>query len=143
MTSHNSGMCDEIVHYVTGITENKYFSIQRSYFIFNSQINFVVDNFLFARIKYQTISLQPYRTTPLVLPGAKVKREPGPTESYLRHHPNPAVRAPPHALDNEQIYKQKVLRYCTAAAFRFPTFANYFFFFSLLLLLLLRHNFFQ
>jgi hypothetical protein len=45
------------------------------------------------------VTKQPYRTTPLVLPGAKVKREPGPTESYLRHHPNPSVRAPPHHLD--------------------------------------------
>ncbi|CAG9771896.1 unnamed protein product [Ceutorhynchus assimilis] len=45
------------------------------------------------------VTKQPYRTTPLVLPGAKVKRKPGPTESYLRHHPNPSVRAPPHHLD--------------------------------------------
>ncbi|XP_050307558.1 PDZ and LIM domain protein 2 isoform X2 [Anthonomus grandis grandis] len=51
---------------------------------------------------------QPYRTTPLVLPGAKVKREPGPTESYLRHHPNPSVRAPPHHLDygHKLVHKQ-------------------------------------
>ncbi|XP_028143067.1 uncharacterized protein LOC114336873 isoform X2 [Diabrotica virgifera virgifera] len=41
------------------------------------------------------VTQQPYRTTPLVLPGAKVKRDQGPTESYLRHHPNPSVRAPP------------------------------------------------
>ncbi|XP_967133.1 PDZ and LIM domain protein 3 isoform X2 [Tribolium castaneum] len=54
------------------------------------------------------VTNQPYRTTPLVLPGAKVKREPGPTESYLRHHPNPAVRAPPHHLDPEHLIKQKV-----------------------------------
>ncbi|CAH1369644.1 unnamed protein product [Tenebrio molitor] len=54
------------------------------------------------------VTNQPYRTTPLVLPGAKVKREPGPTESYLRHHPNPAVRAPPHHLDPELLIKQKV-----------------------------------
>lgn len=51
------------------------------------------------------ILLQPYRTTPLVLPGAKVKRESGPTESYLRHHPNPSVRAPPNP---ENLLKQKV-----------------------------------
>ncbi|XP_063914432.1 PDZ and LIM domain protein 3 isoform X2 [Zophobas morio] len=54
------------------------------------------------------VTKQPYRTTPLVLPGAKVKREPGPTESYLRHHPNPAVRAPPHHLDPELLIRQKV-----------------------------------
>lgn len=54
------------------------------------------------------VTKQPYRTTPLVLPGAKVKREPGPTESYLRHHPNPSVRAPPHHLDSENVIKQKV-----------------------------------
>jgi hypothetical protein len=55
------------------------------------------------------VTNQPYRTTPLVLPGAKVKREPGPTESYLRHHPNPAVRAPPHHLDPELLIKQKIV----------------------------------
>ncbi|RZC34618.1 uncharacterized protein BDFB_002873, partial [Asbolus verrucosus] len=54
------------------------------------------------------VTNQPYRTTPLVLPGAKVKRESGATESYLRHHPNPAVRAPPHHLDPELIIRQKV-----------------------------------
>ncbi|KAL1490555.1 hypothetical protein ABEB36_013230 [Hypothenemus hampei] len=54
------------------------------------------------------VTKQPYRTTPLVLPGAKIKREPGPTESYLRHHPNPSVRAPPHHLDpaHKLIHKQ-------------------------------------
>lgn len=54
------------------------------------------------------ILLQPYRTTPLVLPGAKVKREAGPTESYLRHHPNPNVRSPPHHIDHEHLMKQRV-----------------------------------
>ncbi|CAH0557621.1 unnamed protein product [Brassicogethes aeneus] len=55
------------------------------------------------------VTKQPYRTTPLVLPGAKVKREPGPTESYLRHHPNPSFRAHPHhIIDNDHLYKQKV-----------------------------------
>ncbi|KAK9870491.1 hypothetical protein WA026_008049 [Henosepilachna vigintioctopunctata] len=54
------------------------------------------------------LTKQPYRTSPLVLPGAKVKREPGPTESYLRHHPNPAVRAAPHHIDTDHLYKQKV-----------------------------------
>ncbi|KAH1013657.1 PDZ and LIM domain protein 3 isoform X2 [Dendroctonus ponderosae] len=54
------------------------------------------------------VSRQPYRTTPLVLPGAKVKKDQGPTESYLRHHPNPSVRAPPHHLEpgHKLIHKQ-------------------------------------
>jgi len=52
---------------------------------------------------------QPYRTTPLVLPGAKVKRE-VPTTSYLRHHPNPSMRASPQHYDPnlEVLMKQKV-----------------------------------
>ncbi|KAJ8920675.1 hypothetical protein NQ315_004814 [Exocentrus adspersus] len=54
------------------------------------------------------VTKQPYRTTPLVLPGAKVKRESGPTESYLRHHPNPSFRAPPHHVDTDHLIKQKV-----------------------------------
>ncbi|VVC92889.1 unnamed protein product [Leptidea sinapis] len=57
----------------------------------------------------ESIGSQPYRTTPLVLPGAKVRREPGPTESYLRHHPNPAMRAPPHHDYRDTIMKQKVV----------------------------------
>ncbi|XP_055700826.1 LIM domain-binding protein 3 isoform X6 [Phlebotomus papatasi] len=52
---------------------------------------------------------QPYRTTPLILPGAKVKRDTGPTESYLRHHPNPAMRAPPHHDFQDALMKQKVV----------------------------------
>ncbi|XP_013188418.2 uncharacterized protein LOC106133281 isoform X2 [Amyelois transitella] len=56
----------------------------------------------------ESIQSQPYRTTPLVLPGAKVRREPGPTESYLRHHPNPAMRAPPHHDYRDTVMKQKV-----------------------------------
>ncbi|KAG5900017.1 hypothetical protein JTB14_009100 [Gonioctena quinquepunctata] len=53
--------------------------------------------------------LWPYRTTPLVLPGAKVNREQGPIQNYLRHHPNPSVRAPPpHSLDSDLLIKQKV-----------------------------------
>ncbi|KAK9503279.1 hypothetical protein O3M35_011882 [Rhynocoris fuscipes] len=54
--------------------------------------------------------LWPYRTTPLVLPGAKVKKDLAPTESYLRHHPNPMFRqAPPHPLlPHELLMKQKV-----------------------------------
>ncbi|XP_060519068.1 PDZ and LIM domain protein 3 isoform X2 [Cylas formicarius] len=55
------------------------------------------------------LTRQPYRTTPLVLPGAKVKREAGPTESYLRHHPNPSVRAPPHHLDPNHVVRQKLV----------------------------------
>lgn len=53
--------------------------------------------------------VQPYRTTPLVLPGAKVKKD-YPTESYLRHHPNPMFRqAPPHPLlPHELAMKQRV-----------------------------------
>ncbi|KAB0797773.1 hypothetical protein PPYR_08766 [Photinus pyralis] len=51
---------------------------------------------------------QPYRTTPLVLPGAKVKPDQTITECYLRHHPNPNVRARPHHLDADYYYKQKV-----------------------------------
>lgn len=57
------------------------------------------------------IDLQPYRSTPLVLPGAKVYQNKNlPTESYLRHHPNPQMRAP---ISHEYIYvdtamKQKV-----------------------------------
>ncbi|XP_053602574.1 uncharacterized protein Zasp66 isoform X3 [Plodia interpunctella] len=57
----------------------------------------------------ESIHSQPYRTTPLVLPGAKVRREPGPTESYLRHHPNPAMRAPPHHDYRDTVMKQKVV----------------------------------
>ncbi|XP_026328567.1 PDZ and LIM domain protein 3 isoform X7 [Hyposmocoma kahamanoa] len=56
----------------------------------------------------ESITSQPYRTTPLVLPGAKVRREPGPTESYLRHHPNPAIRAPPHHDYRDTVMKQRV-----------------------------------
>ncbi|XP_072941040.1 uncharacterized protein Zasp66 isoform X2 [Epargyreus clarus] len=56
----------------------------------------------------ESITSQPYRTTPLVLPGAKVRREPGPTESYLRHHPNPAMRAPPHHDYRDTLMRQKV-----------------------------------
>ncbi|XP_034238051.1 PDZ and LIM domain protein 3 isoform X5 [Thrips palmi] len=56
---------------------------------------------------------QPYRTTPLVLPGAKVKKEDNVTECYLRHHPNPMMRAPPgHGgdwLPADVVMKQKVV----------------------------------
>ncbi|CAB3243815.1 unnamed protein product [Arctia plantaginis] len=56
----------------------------------------------------EVVTNWPYRTTPLVLPGAKVRREPGPTESYLRHHPNPAMRAPPSHDYRETLMRQKV-----------------------------------
>ncbi|XP_059476055.1 uncharacterized protein LOC132197035 isoform X8 [Neocloeon triangulifer] len=58
----------------------------------------------------ECIDMQPYRTTPLVLPGAKVKRE-VPTTSYLQHHPNPAMRANPQHYDPnlEVLMKQKVM----------------------------------
>ncbi|XP_044001901.1 PDZ and LIM domain protein Zasp isoform X3 [Aphidius gifuensis] len=54
---------------------------------------------------------QPYRTTPLVLPGAKVKKDAPLGESYLRHHPNPMIRAAPHHYEvahPEVAMKQKV-----------------------------------
>ncbi|XP_058465905.1 uncharacterized protein LOC131439191 isoform X4 [Malaya genurostris] len=57
----------------------------------------------------ESITNQPYRTTPLVLPGAKVpKKDALPTESYLRHHPNPAMRAPPLHDFTDTLMKQKV-----------------------------------
>ncbi|KAL9906318.1 uncharacterized protein LOC119638013 isoform X4 [Glossina fuscipes] len=55
-----------------------------------------------------TIVNQPYRTTPLVLPGAKVKKDAPTTESYLRHYPNPAVRAPPGHDYHDSVMKQRV-----------------------------------
>ncbi|XP_065359144.1 uncharacterized protein Zasp66 isoform X2 [Calliphora vicina] len=51
---------------------------------------------------------QPYRTTPLVLPGAKVKKDAPSTDSYLRHYPNPAVRAHPHHDYHDSVMKQRV-----------------------------------
>ena len=53
---------------------------------------------------------QPYRTTPLVLPGAKVKKEDNVTECYLRHHPNPMMRAYHHTeyIPADVAMKQKV-----------------------------------
>ncbi|XP_077264081.1 PDZ_signaling and DUF4749 domain-containing protein Zasp66 isoform X5 [Temnothorax americanus] len=54
---------------------------------------------------------QPYRTTPLVLPGAKVKKDAHLGECYLRHHPNPWIRAAPHHYEPahpEVAMKQKV-----------------------------------
>lgn len=44
---------------------------------------------------FRVYLFQPYRTSPLVLPGAKVSRDPAPTMSYLRHHPNPMMRSGP------------------------------------------------
>ncbi|KAJ9581369.1 hypothetical protein L9F63_023445 [Diploptera punctata] len=57
-----------------------------------------------------TITNQPYRTTPLVLPGAKVKKDAASTSSYLRHHPNPMFRQAPSHYDPtvEVLMKQKV-----------------------------------
>ncbi|XP_076168257.1 PDZ_signaling and DUF4749 domain-containing protein Zasp66 isoform X3 [Ptiloglossa arizonensis] len=55
---------------------------------------------------------QPYRTTPLVLPGAKVKKDAPLGECYLRHHPNPMIRAAPHHYEQahpEVAMKQKVV----------------------------------
>lgn len=56
----------------------------------------------------EALTNQPYRTTPLVLPGAKVpKKDVLPTESYLRHHPNPAMRAPPVHDFTDSLLRQK------------------------------------
>ncbi|KAG5678488.1 hypothetical protein PVAND_008157 [Polypedilum vanderplanki] len=56
-----------------------------------------------------SISLQPYRSTPLVLPGAKVYHNKNlPTESYLRHHPNPQMRSAPSHDFTDVLMKQKV-----------------------------------
>lgn len=53
------------------------------------------------------IHSQPYRTTPLILPGAKVKKEFAPNDCYLRHHPNPAMRGrAPHV--DEFLLRQNV-----------------------------------
>ncbi|XP_039433316.1 PDZ and LIM domain protein 3 isoform X6 [Culex pipiens pallens] len=58
----------------------------------------------------EAITNQPYRTTPLVLPGAKVsKMDALPTESYLRHHPNPAMRAPPLHDFSDTLMRQKLV----------------------------------
>ncbi|XP_065203178.1 PDZ and LIM domain protein 3 isoform X2 [Planococcus citri] len=43
----------------------------------------------------ELVNEQPYRTNPLVLPGAKATKDPAPTMSYLRHHPNPMMRSSP------------------------------------------------
>ncbi|XP_034110428.1 uncharacterized protein LOC132793226 isoform X4 [Drosophila nasuta] len=58
--------------------------------------------------EHAAIINQPYRTTPLVLPGAKVKKDAPTTESYLRHYPNPAVRAHPGHDYHDSIMKQRV-----------------------------------
>uniref|UniRef100_T1GGA0 Zasp-like motif domain-containing protein n=1 Tax=Megaselia scalaris TaxID=36166 RepID=T1GGA0_MEGSC len=51
----------------------------------------------------------PYRSTPLVLPGPKVKKDAPTTESYLRHYPNPKVRAHPGQHDyHDVLMKQRV-----------------------------------
>ena len=53
---------------------------------------------------------QPYRTTPLILPGAKTTNPRNlPIESYLRHHPNPQISGPPPHHDySDSFMKQKV-----------------------------------
>jgi hypothetical protein len=56
----------------------------------------------------ECIQYQPYRTTPLVLPGAKVKKDAPSTDSYLRHYPNPAMRAHPGHDYHDSIMKQRV-----------------------------------
>jgi len=57
----------------------------------------------------EPIQNQPYRTTPLVLPGAKVKKDPSTTESYMRYYPNPAVRSAPGSHEyNDVLMKQRV-----------------------------------
>ncbi|KAL0266330.1 UNVERIFIED_CONTAM: hypothetical protein PYX00_008908 [Menopon gallinae] len=66
------------------------------------------------RLEEESAQAWPYRTTPLVLPGAKAKHEKelAPTESYLRHHPNPMMRAAPsqyELLPQEVLMKQKVV----------------------------------
>ena len=58
-------------------------------------------------VKCSKTLLQPYRTTPLVLPGAKVQHDKI-TESYLRHHPNPQMRAGPMHDYTDVLMKQKV-----------------------------------
>jgi len=60
-------------------------------------------------IDESAIDLQPYRSTPLILPGAKCNLQRNlPTDSYLRHHPNPQMRGPPtHDFADIQM-KQKV-----------------------------------
>jgi len=56
----------------------------------------------------ENIQYQPYRTTPLILPGAKVNKNNLPTESYLKYHPNPDVRNPPAHNFVDTLMKQKV-----------------------------------
>jgi len=56
----------------------------------------------------ECIQYQPYRTTPLVLPGAKVKKDAPSTDSYLRYYPNPAVRAHPGHDYHDSVMKQRV-----------------------------------
>jgi hypothetical protein len=58
---------------------------------------------------YKITFIQPYRSTPLVLPGAKVYHNKNlPTESYLRHHPNPQMRVGPSHEYIDSMMKQKV-----------------------------------
>jgi len=56
-----------------------------------------------------SLHLQPYRSTPLILPSAKINHQRNfPTESYLRHHPNPQMRAHPGHDYTDGYMKQKV-----------------------------------
>lgn len=67
--------------------------------------------FIFLADKNIYFLFQPYRTTPLVLPGAKIKKDAPLGECYLRHHPNPMIRAAPHHYEvahPEVAMKQKV-----------------------------------
>jgi len=59
-----------------------------------------------AEASNEAIAHQPYRTTPLILPGAKVKKEVAPNECYLRHHPNPAMRGRAYHPDDILKHKQ-------------------------------------
>lgn len=72
-------------------------------------------NHFFSRVtKTKNLSLpfscsQPYRTTPLILPGAKNNLQKNiPTDCYLRHHPNPQMRGPPTHDFSDTLMKQKV-----------------------------------
>lgn len=66
------------------------------------------DNFQETEDGTIAIHNQPYRTTPLILPGAKVKKDQPVTECYLRHHPNPQMRSAPTHEYAEVLMKQKV-----------------------------------
>lgn len=61
--------------------------------------------------KFLSVSIcsQPYRTTPLILPGAKSNiHKSFTTESYLRHHPNPNMRGSLNGDTTDALMKQKL-----------------------------------